>query len=142
MSTTEMTSRQKAIMLVIAAVGLTILVGVGLLLRERAPGNMGNGFLVGAGGAIVAALIMGWRATRSPSSATTFERAWTSHGDERDAAVLTQALAVLGLVALPLTGIAAVAIGLGADVTMVIVLLMAGEALAGIVAFAVTLRRN
>ncbi|RMB61545.1 hypothetical protein [Tessaracoccus antarcticus] len=142
MSRIEMTSRQKAIMLMMAAVGLTILVGVGLLLRERAPGNMGNGFLVGAGVAIVAALIMGWRATRSPSAATSFERAWTSLGDERDDAVLTKALAFLGVLALPLTGVAALAIGLGADVPMVLVFLMTAEALAGIIAFAVTLRRN
>ncbi len=142
MLTTEMTSRQKAIALLAAAIGLTLLVGVGLLLRENAPGNMGNGFLVGGGVALIAALIMGWRVTHAPSSATTFERAFTQHGDERDDAVLTRALAVLGLLSLPLTGAAAIAIALGAEVAMILVLLMAAQALTGVIAFTVNARRH
>lgn len=142
MSTPETTRRRKAFALLLVAVGLTAVIGVGLLLQEYVPGNMGTGFLVGVGVAIVAVLIMGWRVTHSPSGATAFERAWTSHGDERDDAVLTSALAVIGLLSLPLTGVAAVAIGLGADVAMVLFLLMAAELLTGVIAYTVTARRN
>ncbi len=142
MSTTETTTRRKGLTLLFMAVGLTAVIGVGLLLQKYAPGNMGTGFLSGAGVAIVAALIMGWRVTHASTEATTFERAWTSHGDERDDAVLTRALAVLGLLSLPLTGAAAVAIGLGADVEMVLFFLLAAELLTGVIAFAVTARKN
>ncbi len=141
MSTTEMTTRQKGLVLLAMAVGLTLVVGLGLLLRDRGPGNMGNGFLVGAGVAVVAALIMGWRVAHASSGATTFERAWTQHGDERDDAVLTRALAVLGLLSLPLTAAATIAIALGADVAMVLFFLLAAELLTGVIAFAVTARR-
>ena len=142
MSTTKTTARRPGLVLLLMAVGLTVVVGIGLLLQEYGPGNMGTGFLSGAGVAIVAVLIMAWRVTRSPSDATTFERAWTSHGDERDDAVLTQALAELGLLSLPLTSAAAIAIGLGAEVSMVLFLLMAAELLTGVTAFAVIARRN
>lgn len=142
MSTTEMTSRQKAIALLAIAIGLTLLISVGLLLREKAPGNMGNGFLVGAGVALIAALIMGWRVTRTPSRATTFERAFIQQGDERDDALLTRALAVLGLLSLPLTGVAVIAIALGAGVPMVLALLMAAQAVTGVIAFTVNARHH
>lgn len=142
MSRTEMTSRQKATTLVIAAIGLVTLASAGLLLREYAPGSMGTGFLGGAGVAIVAVLIMRWRVTRDPGHATSFERAYTSHGDERDDAILTKALAVLGLLSLPLAGMAGIAMGLGADPMMVLVLLMAAELLTGVIAYAVHSRRN
>ena len=65
----------------------------------------------------------------------------TAGVDERDDAVLTRALAVLGLLSLPLTGAAGVALGLGADVAMIIFLLMAAELLTGVIAFAVIARR-
>ena len=142
MSTTETTTRRTGLVLLLMAVGLTVVVGIGLLLQEYAPGNMGTGFLSGAGVAIVAVLIMAWRVTRAGSDATSFERAWTSHGDERDDAVLTRALAVLGLLSLPLTSAAVIAIGLGADVSMVLFLLMAAELMTGVIAFVVTTRRN
>ncbi len=142
MSRPEMTTRRKGLKVLIAATGLIVIVGVGLLLHEYAPGNMGNGFISGAAIAILASIVMVWRTTRARSGATTFERAWTSHGDERDDAVLTRALAAVGLLALPLTGGAAVAVGLGADVMLVLFLLMVAELLTGVIAFAVTARHN
>lgn len=142
MPTSDTTSHRKAIVILISAAGLTILLGAGLLLREHAPGNMGNGFLAGASVASIVALVMIWRATRATSGATTFERAWTSRGDERDDAVLTRALAVLGLLALPLTGVATAAIAVGAEVPMVLFLLMVAQFMTGTIAFGVVLRRN
>lgn len=43
MSTPETTTRRNAFALLLVAVGLTALIGVGLLLQEYAPGNMGTG---------------------------------------------------------------------------------------------------
>lgn len=142
MSTTETTTRRKGLVLLLIAIGLTAVVGIGMLLQEYGPGNMGTGFLSGAGVGIIAVLIMAWRVAHAPLKATTFERAWTSHGDERDDVVLTKALAVLGLLSLPLTGAAGIALGLGADVALVLFLLMTAELLTGVIAFTVTARRN
>jgi drug/metabolite transporter (DMT)-like permease len=142
MSTTELTGRQKAVVAVTMAALLVVVLGVGLLLQERGPGNMGTGFLVGAGVAVLASLVVAYRVTRNPDRATTVERALTQHGDEREDRILTRALAVLGLLAVPLTGIATVAIGLGAEVPMVLFLLLVAQVLVGAVAFGVIARRS
>ncbi len=142
MSTDRRSRHQTALALAVALPVLALLVATGLLLREQAPGNMGVGFLVGAGGALVVAGAMAWRVSRRPGEVTTFERAWTQRGDERDDAVLTRALAVLGLLALPLTALAAIAIGLGAAVEMAVALLLFAEFGVGAVAFAVINRRS
>jgi hypothetical protein len=120
---------------------LALVVAAGLLLREHGPGDMGLGLLQGAAAGLVGAAVVTWRVRRRPARATTFERAWTQTGDERDDAVLTRALAVLGLLALPLTGVAAVAIGLGAAVEVVLALLLVTEVAVGAVAFAAVSRR-
>jgi hypothetical protein len=142
MSTDQMTGRQKATMLVVTVTTLAVVIVVGLLLREHGPGNMGNGFLQGAGVGLVLASVALWRALRRPESATTFERAFTQTGDERDDSVLTRALAVLGILAVPLTGAATVAIGLGAQVEMVLALLLFAEIGVGAVAFWLINRRS
>ncbi len=103
---------------------------------------MGLAFLQGAGVALLAVAVMAWRVARRPDSATTFERAWTQTGDERDDAVLTRALAVLGFLAVPLTGAAAIAVGLGAPVEMVLALLLFVEVAVGAAAFVVFNRRS
>ncbi len=142
MSTDGRTATQRALVLGAVGAAVALLVAIGLLLREYAPGNMGTGFLGGAAVALVGSAVMWWRAVRRPHSATTIERAWTQTGDERDDAVLTRALAVLGLLAVPLTGAAAIAIGLGAAVAMVLTLLLVAEIAAGAVAFVVINRRS
>jgi Na+/proline symporter len=139
---TELTGKQKALALVAIFALLALVIVVGLVLRVRGPGNMGTGFLQGAAFGFVAAGVMWWRATRHADRATTFERSWTQTGDERDDRILTRSLAVLGLLAFPLTGIAAIAIGLGALVEMVLALLLFGEVLVGVVSFAVISRRS
>jgi hypothetical protein len=123
-------------------VSLPLLIATGLLLQEHGPGNMGTGFLVGGAVALVGAAVMWWRVSSRPGRATTFERAWTQTGDERDDAVLTHALAVVGLLALPLTGVAAVAIGFGAAVEMVLTLLLVAEGLVLATTFVVVARRS
>ena len=70
MSTTKTTNRRTGVVLLLIAIGLTVVVGIGLLLQKYGPGDMGNGFLVGAGIAVVAVLIMGWRVAHAGSGAT------------------------------------------------------------------------
>lgn len=141
MSIRDLNTRQKAGAFVLVAFFFAALIGVGLLLQQHGPGNMGIGLLQGAGAGLVACAIMGWRIVRHPESATTFERAFTQIGDERDDALLTHALAVLGLAALPLTGIAAIAIGFGADVAMILFFLLMAQFAVAAVSFAVIARR-
>jgi hypothetical protein len=142
MSTDRRTATPKALIVGVVLVVLALVVVIGLLLIEHGPGNMGVGFLQGAGIGILGGIVLLWRVTRRPEKTTTFERAWTQSGDERDDAVLTRALAVLGLSAVPLSGAAAVAIGLGALVEMVLTLLLVAEILVGAIAFAVINRRS
>ncbi|NOJ58778.1 hypothetical protein [Arthrobacter sp. 260] len=142
MWTDAYTSKQKALALGLVLVGLTALIATGLLLQEYGPGNMGTGLLTGGAVGLAAALVGLWRITRRPDSTTSFERAWTQTGDERDDAVLTRSLAVLGLLSFPLTAVAAIAIGLGAAVEMVLALLLITEILVGAVAFAVINRKS
>lgn len=142
MSTDKSTATRKAVIVAAVMAGLGLVVVVGLLLVEHGPGNMGVGFLQGAGVGLVGAAVLLWRVTKRPQSTTTFERAWTQTGDERDDAVLTRALAVLGLLAFPLTAAAAITIGLGALVEMVLTLLLVAQFLVGAVAFAVINRRS
>ncbi|MEW2378085.1 hypothetical protein AB0883_18550 [Micromonospora sp. NPDC047812] len=142
MSTDRHTDRRRALALGVGMAIVALLIAVGLLLREHAPGNMGVGFLLGAAVGLIGVAVMAWRLRRRPDRATTFERAWSQSGDERDDAVLTRALAVLGLLALPLTGAAGIAIGLGAAVEMMLALLILAEILVGATAFAVINRRS
>ena len=142
MSTDQHTAKQKALVLAVALTLLAAMAATGLLLREYAPGNMGDGFLGGAAVTLLAGGVTAWRVARRPARATTFERAWTQTGDERDDAVLTRALAVVGLLAIPLTGAATIAIALGAAVEMVLALLLAAEILVGAAAFTVINRRS
>lgn len=142
MPITDLTAKQKALLIGLCLLAVAALVSVGLLLREHAPGNMGNGFLGGAGFALAGFAVMAWRVSRRPERTTTFERGWTQQGDERDDAVLTRSLAVLGLLALPLTGAAGIAIALGADVSAALALLLFAQIGALAVAFAVINRRS
>ena len=126
----------------VVAVGIVIIVPGWLYLREHAPGDMGNGFLVGGLCALTGFGVALYRLARHPDRSTTAERAWTQQGDERDDAVLTSALAVVGITALPLTGAAAIALALDRDTSMVMALLLLTELLVGVVAFTVTVRRR
>jgi drug/metabolite transporter (DMT)-like permease len=138
-------SRFRPSPLLAATIGLGVLalvVAVGVLLREHGPGNMGNGFLQGAAVGLVGVAVVAWRVSKRPDRTTTFERAWTQTGDERDDAVLTRALAVLGILAFPLTAAAAIALALGAEVEMVLALLLFAEVAVGALAFVVINRRS
>ena len=142
MSTDQFTGKQIARFLLVLGVTLAVVLTVGLLLREHGPGNMGNGFLAGGAVGMVAAAVVVWRLAKRPQSVTTFERAWSQTGDERDDAVLTRALAVLGLASFPLTAVAAIAIAFGASVEMCLALLLFAEVGVGALAFVVINRRS
>ncbi|MHA7287746.1 hypothetical protein ACX80I_15850, partial [Arthrobacter sp. MDT3-44] len=62
--------------------------------------------------------------------------------DEREGTLLTRALAVVGLVSLPLTGTATLAIGFGAEAPMVMTLLMGTLFVIGVSSFAVFNHRS
>jgi drug/metabolite transporter (DMT)-like permease len=142
MLTDGRTTKRKTVVLVVVIAILALVIATAVLLREHAPGNMGTGFLVGAAAGLVGAAAFACRVIKRPERATTFERAWTQTGDERDDAVLTQSLAMLGLLAVPLTGAATIAIGLGAAVEMMLALLLLAEVAVGATTFAVINRRS
>lgn len=142
MSTETYSAARKAGTAIGILAALAAIIVTGLLLREHGPGNMGNGMLAGAAVGLAAAGVGVWRVSRRPDAATIFERAWTRTGDERDDAVLTRSLAVLGLLAFPLTAVAAIAVGLGTPVEMALALLLFAEIGVLAVAFAVVSRRN
>lgn len=134
--------KQKAYALFGLALAVTLVLIVGMWLQEHGPGNMGRGFVSGGLIALVGMTLAVWRASKGPNAATTFERAFTQTGDERDDAVLTHALAVLGLSSVPLTGVAAVALALDVDPAMVMALLLFGQIAIGAVAFIVINRQR
>ncbi|GAB2699908.1 hypothetical protein [Thalassiella azotivora] len=135
-----LTARHKATFVVVMLVVLAAVLVGGLLLREHGPGNMGNGFLQGAAVGLVGAAVAAWRVGRG--SASSFERAWTQTGDERDDALLTRALAVVGLLSLPLTAAATVAVGVGADAVVVLGGLVTAFAVVLAASFGVLSRRG
>jgi hypothetical protein len=95
-----------------------------LFLRRYAPGDMWLGCLVGG---LVTLLLLGvaaHRARRSPQTVTTAERIVASHGDERDRTVRNRALASLGVAAIPLTSVAAVAVAVGTPAAATLTLLL------------------
>lgn len=63
-------------------------------------------------------------------------------GDERDGAILTRAAAVVGIAALPLTGLATVALAVGAEMLAVMGALLVTELAILVGAFAVVSRRS
>ena len=142
MSADRPSAKQIATFLLVFGGTLAVVLTVGLLLRDHGPGNMGDGLLQGAALGLVLAAVMGWRLVRQPERVTTFERAWSQTGDERDDAVLTRALAVLGLASFPLTATAAIAIAFGASVEMCLALLLFAEVGVGAAAFVLVDRRS
>lgn len=139
---TDTPARRNAVALSVLAVVLVLMSVVVVLLREHAPGNMVPGFIIGLGIGIAGALVMAWRVLRRPDRASTFERAWTQTGDEREDALLTRALAVVGLLSLPLVGIGTLTIGFGAEAPMVMTLLLGALAVTGLLSFAVFNHRS
>lgn len=144
MSSQSNISRRRSAGGAVALVALLLgaLLATGFLLRENAPGNMGNGFLQGAAVALVAAGVMWWRVSRRPARTSTFERAWTQTGDERDDLVLTRALAVVGLLAFPLTAVAAIVMALGVTVAATMTALLVAQPVVLGVSFATIHRRS
>ena len=138
----DLSAKRTVLVVGIMLIVLGLVVIAVVALRQDAPGTMVPGFLVGLGVSLVGALVMVWRVTRRPDQASTFERAWTQTGDEREDTILTRALAVVGLISLPSIGIATLAMGFGAEVPMVMTLLMGTLFLTGASSFAVLNHRS
>lgn len=142
MSTTD-TTAPKATIAWLA--GLAAVVGVGvplaLLLRAHGPGSMWVGFVVGAAIALVGFGVAIWRARR-PDRSTPTDRALLHVGDERDDNLVTRSLAVVGLAALPLTGLATVALAVGVEMLAVMGGLLIVEVAVLVGAYAVISRRS
>lgn len=135
-------AKKNAIYAIVFGCAVAVVIGGGMLLQEYGPGNMGIGFMQGGVIGMVAFGILLWRVHTRPERASTFERAFTQTGDERDDDILTRAFAVLGACAVPSTAVATVVIAVGASVPMVLALLLLVQALIGSVAFVVINRRN
>lgn len=145
MSTTDRTpltgaARTLAVAVVLGV--LAVLVAAAALALDRwGPGNMGRGFAAGAAiGATLGAVAI-WRGRRRPGSATTGDRLFAGTADERDHAVATRAFAALGLAALPLTFVAAGALAFGAPADATAFLLIVGQVVVLVGAFARQARR-
>lgn len=139
-TTTDRTLSRHALL---AGLGAAIGVGVplALVLKEYGPGNMWIGFSVGATIAVLGFGLAVWR-VRRPGGGTPSDRAFLQVGDERDDALLTRALAVVGLLSLPLTAVATVALAVGLDVLAVMAVLLIVELATLIVAYQVISRRS
>jgi len=103
-----------------------VLVTGTLLLVRFGPGNMGKGFAVGGAAALIVFAFAVWRVARRPTDASSFERSFTGVGDERDRRVAEKASAVVGLVSIPATGVAAVAVAMEASADVVLAVLLFG----------------
>lgn len=122
--------------------GAAILVPLVLLLNRYGPGDMGRGAAVGGGIALAGFAVAAWRAMRRPESTTSLDRAFTRTGDERDDAVLTAALAVVGIVSLPASAIATAAVAVGAPALPTLTILLYTLLAVAIVAYVVQARRH
>lgn len=117
-------ARQFGVVLTVAMAAAVSVIGAGsLLLTRYGPGNMGRGFAVGGGVMTLAMLVAAIR-VRHTQKSTLAERALTGTGDEREQRITERALALLGLVSVPLVGVAACAIAIGAAPDMTLALLL------------------
>lgn len=132
--------RRAAVVLGLAA-GAAVIIPLGLLVRELGPGNMGNGMLAGGALALLGFGLAAWRVWYRPDSSSSLDRSIVGSGDERDEVVLTSALAVLGVTALPAAGLAAVAIALGLRTDVVMAVLVFAQAAILVAAYLFQLRR-
>lgn len=122
--------------------GSVVLVTGTLLILRYGPGDMGKGFAVGGAAALIAFAFAAWRVTRRPTDATSFERAFTGTGDERDRRIAEKASAVVGLFAIPATGVAAVAVAMGAGADVVLAVLLYALLAVAVVSQLVAVRRS
>lgn len=101
-----------------AAFGLVaataVLVPIVVLLTMKGPDGMGAGAAVGGAITVIAFAFAILRSARRPANSTTLERSATGTGDERDRLVGMKAAAVLGVTSLPIAGITASAVAIGA----------------------------
>ena len=104
--------------------GLAAAVTLVILLAANGQDSMAKGAAIGGGAVLLLFCVAVVRALRNPTRLTHAERTVTGHGDERDLRLTEKALATTGLVAIPATAVATVALTLGAPTVPVMAVLM------------------
>lgn len=135
MSTDLHATRNKMLAGLIAAIA--VLVPLVYLLARYASDSTAAGAATGGGVVLIGFTIAAWRATHRPARATTLERAVTGNGDERDNDVATRSAAVVGVLALLLTGLSSAAVAAGAPGDVVLPILMYALLATAVVSFAI-----
>jgi len=121
--------------------GLVAVVGGYALLEPRAPGNVAAGFLGGGLSALALIALQRWRVLRRSASGAAARWA-AGEPDERDDAILTRALAVVGFAGIFGGSAAVVAMFAGVDAAVLLGALPAVLIAVLVVAFAVYSRRS
>jgi hypothetical protein len=134
--------RRSVLGLIGLGTALVLVVSIWLLIGDLVPAGMREGFLVGGLVAVAGFGFALWRSLRNPGSASTAERAITGGGDERDQAVLTRSLAITGLLVIPMTGAAAIALAAGAPTGVTMAVLLWAQLAVVIGAFVVINKRS
>ena len=124
------------------ACGLAAAVTLIVLLATNGQDSMATGAAVGGGAVLLLFCVAVVRALRNPARLTRPERTVTGHGDERDSRLAEKAFATTGLVALPTTAVATVALALGAPTIPVMAVLMWLLVIVLVVASVVAARRG
>lgn len=106
------------------ACGLAAAVTLVALLASNGQDSMAKGAATGGGAVLLLFCVVVVRALRNPARLTHPERTVTGHGDERDVRLAEKAFATTGLVAIPATAVATVALALGAPMIPVMAVLM------------------
>lgn len=141
MPTTSPTTRPRHLRAALMAAVVLVLAIAGTLAAVGEPGTAA-GVLCGAAVTLLLVAFAGRRMKRAGADAPTAARVFGGLPDERDAAVLTGALTVVGLVALLTTALAPIAVSLGLDAETVLGALPYLLLATGLVAFVVIDRRT
>ncbi|MBD9699978.1 hypothetical protein IGS67_10815 [Flavimobilis sp. GY10621] len=122
MSTTDRTTLAKGAAGLTA--GLAAAVTLVLVLAVNGQDSMARGAATGAGVVLVLFCLTVIRALRDPSRLTSAERSLVGQADERDTRLAERSFALTGLLAIPATSVATVALALGAPVAPVMAVLI------------------
>jgi hypothetical protein len=146
MSTPDTSRTRSTLVTSLSVLGAVVaVVSIWMLLRSsdsESAQSMAKGSLVGGAIGIAAATIAIWRARRRPDKASSSDRITSGLADERDRAVWRQATSIVGMCALPLCSVAAVAASLGAPVDAVMAILLWTQLVLLVVTVAVVERRS
>lgn len=143
MSTNNLTpAKHRTNVLLGISCGLVVMVTIWLLFRDRLPGNMATGILVGGLTVVVIFAFASWRSARNPYGVTSFERTVAAAGDERDKSVQEKTFALMGVCSVPVMSAAGIALALDAPVEVIVGIMMWSQILIGVVSFVVINKKS